>query len=101
MVEGEVRHFSEIELPRNVTTFQFTQWINTTAQLWTGLTDRQSEGAYVWESGRQLSADVAAHWKSDQPSDLNTQNCVYITGRDGKLGDARCSVEKRFVCQIR
>ena len=26
---------------------------------------------------------------------------VYITGRNGKLGDARCSVEKRFACQMR
>ena len=80
---------------------QFTQWITTSATLWIGLTDRQTEGIFAWESGRLLSADVAVHWKSDSPTDLSTQNCVYIAGWNGDLDDTNCSGQKRFVCQIR
>ena len=34
---------------------------------WIGLTDKQAEGTYVWESGQPLSAEVAAHWAYTQP----------------------------------
>ena len=34
---------------------------------WIGLTDRQNEGTFLWESGRKLSSQVAAKWGKTGP----------------------------------
>ena len=47
--------------------FQFVQWINKNTDYWIGLTDRQKEGTFLWESGRKLSSKVAAKWGKTGP----------------------------------
>ena len=80
--------------------FQITQWANTPDYYFVGLTDLDIEGTFVWGSGRQLSADVAAHWKSGQPNNYKgNDHCVNV--RNSEMWDVPCNNTYRFVCQKR
>lgn len=73
--------------------------------VWIGLTDKETEGTFVWESGRQLSAEVAAHWNAGEPNDDNDagdQDCVsmYSQMSDG-MADRQCHNEMAYICQRR
>ena len=83
-----------------VTSFQITQWVNTSSYYFIGLTDLNVEGTFVWGSGRPLSVDVAAHWKSGEPNNHNgNQHCVHVD--DFEMWDVKCHSTYRFVCQKR
>ena len=57
------------------------------------------EGTFIWETGHNLTADVATYWKSGQPNGQEKENCVVVS--KGKMYDARCSLTMRFICQKR
>ena len=61
----------------------------------------KNEGMFVWDSGHQLSEDVAAMWKSGQPNGYKGRDadCVYV--RDGNMGDVPCKNAYESVCQKR
>ena len=68
---------------------------------WIGLTDRQNEGTWVWESGRLLTYRLAPHWKSGQPDNWGRENCVYINIDVMGMVDISCEERKFFICQKR
>ena len=80
--------------------FQITQWITSPEIYFIGLHDLDNEGDFVWESGRQLAAEVAAHWRSGQPDNhLLNDHCVVV--REGEMYDYPCDNYLKFVCQKR
>ena len=86
--------------------FQLTNWVgHMTADYWIGLTDRQIEGTFVWESGRQLSADIAKKWTPNQPDNyLGDQDCAYrghSSYHNKLMDDTSCNGKKEFICQKR
>ena len=82
---------------------------NETFRSWIGLNDRQNEGTWVWESGSQLSAEVAAHWGNSEPNNYQGEDCVVVSTHSGlKMHDSDCSSPNfwtfgtiGFVCQKR
>ena len=70
-------------------------------EYWIGLNDRHSEGTFVWESGRPLSADIAGKWKSGEPDDKWGSDCAKIVSTQNLMYDAMCGKKIGFVCQKR
>ena len=68
---------------------------------WIGLTDRQTEGTFVWESGRLLGYRLATKWATGQPDDLSgIENCVLMSKHYNYLmNDTRCNYMGAFFCQ--
>ena len=79
-------------------------WITDTALAiadepwWIGLSDRGSEGSFVWVDG---SGSTYRNWASGQPNDWFGQDCVNIErGSDrARWGDAECDESKPSVCE--
>ena len=78
--------------------FQITQKVNS-SRYFIGLTDLDNEGTFIWESGRNLTLDVAAYWRSGQPNGKTKENCVGV--KDGEMWDIPCKNAMRFICQKR
>ena len=83
---------------------QVTEWVdakNSNVSYWIGLADRHDEGNFVWESGRQLSPQIAEKWGPGQPNNKDGgQDCAYT--RDNiDMNDGSCTVKRVFVCQKR
>ena len=79
---------------------QITQWINRTSYL-IGLTDLDTEGNFVWDSGSELSADMASHWEPGQPNNWkNKDHCVRVH-KGNMMRDVTCTYKYTFVCQKR
>ena len=70
---------------------------------WIGLTDRQAEGTFVWESGRLLGYRLATKWEPGNPDNWNgTENCVMITkSYNNVMNDVMCDRKSTFFCQKR
>ena len=72
-----------------------------------GLSHRQVEGFWAWESGSQLSAEVETHWslRWGQPDNLGGhENCAMVTKKDDvnpSMHDIPCNLPRGFVCQKR
>ena len=65
---------------------------------WVGMTDREKEDTWVWESGIPLANDVGAHWKKDEPNDAGgNEDCARYS--DGGLNDIPCGGTSQVVCQ--
>ena len=91
--------------------FQVIGWISeikgTQSVTLIGLTDLDTEGKFVWESGRELSDDVAAFWKEGQPNNhYGLEHCTCIV--NGLMMDRICEDPSPkdpephgFVCQRR
>ena len=78
---------------------QLNDWIKGNAEFWIGLSDRKQEGTFVWESGRQLSAEIAAHWGPSQPNNVGgNEDCTVVTEAK-TLYDYPCTRMYAFVCQ--
>ena len=58
-----------------------------------------NEGTFIWESGQNLTLDVAAYWRSGQPNGKKKENCVGV--KDGEMWDIPCKNPMRFICQKR
>ena len=90
---------------------QVIEWISeikgTQSVTLIGLTDLDTEGKFVWESGRELSDDVAAFWKEGQPNNhYGLEHCTCIV--NGLMMDRICEDPSPkdpephgFVCQKR
>ena len=65
---------------------------------WIGLSDKQEEGSFVWESGLQLSATIVAHWNPGMPDNHGGNEHCGVIYQKG-LGDVSCSSNYPFVCQ--
>ena len=77
---------------------QFVAWVKDDA--WIGLSDRKSEGQWVWESGNPFSSEIATHWNEGQPNNRNgREDCALIAVANSGMNDAPCEREKKFVCQ--
>ena len=70
---------------------------------WIGLTDRQTEGTFVWESGRILGYRLATKWAGGQPDNGNgNDHCALIANwANGLMRDAGCNQRRSFFCQKR
>ena len=91
--------------------FQVIGWISeikgTESVTLIGLTDLDTEGKFVWDSGRELSDDVAAFWKEGQPNNhYGLEHCTCIV--NGLMMDRICEDPSPkdpephgFICQKR
>ena len=69
-------------------------------KVWIGLRRDQGD-RFVWNSGRNLSLDVAQKWHPDQPDNANgDEDCV--TMKDKGIRDLSCAGDvDGFICQKR
>ena len=74
-------------------------------QIWIGLTDKQDEGKFVWQSGRPFSlVSKPSAWLRGQPYDFEGgQDCVVVDVSPNELGmnDVECYEVSTFMCQKR
>ena len=68
--------------------------------LWIGLTDKSTEGTFVWETdGEALSY---MNWAHRQPNNWKgAQECAAIIKRDGAWGDMKCGSPHHYLCQAK
>ena len=65
---------------------------------WIGLTDKKQGGTFAWESGHELSLEIAEHWRryADGSSEPNSytgeEDCVLVAG--SKMYDSKCNRNK-------
>ena len=100
--------FSSLFILKYLCFFQITQWLkgsltlNPQPDYHIGLS--RVNGTFVWESGHQLSADVAAHWGGGQPNNVGgNENCGVVSNQSGQeeLWDRDCANKQSFLCQRR
>ena len=77
---------------------QLNNWIKGNDKLWIGLSDKIQEGTFIWESGRQLSAEIAAHWFPGEPNGGVNEDCA-VVHKARTIIDIPCSKKYAFVCQ--
>ena len=69
------------------------------------MTDRQTEGDFVWGSNRQLSSEFNDNWATGQPDNFNNEDCATAAFSAGSprmlLNDLPCGSEQSFICQKR
>ena len=84
---------------------QISIWAGGDGVYWSGLTDRENEGDFVWGSGRQLSGDLSDNWAPGQPDNFNNEDCATAQFSAGSpstlLNDLSCDREQNFICQKR
>lgn len=67
-------------------------------RVWIGVTDRFTEGSYVWDSSREPVSYLP--WEPGQPNNfLIDQDCVEIIDTDPLFNDKPCFAEDAFVCE--
>ena len=65
---------------------QINTWVSIT-DFWIGLTDRDIENTWKWESGAPLASDVASKWSTNQPGFLD--QVIADEGRGGGRANLR------------
>lgn len=68
--------------------------------IFSGLSDRASEGEYYWPDCSMASNFTLSNWDVQQPSDTTgSENCVLLQD-NGKINDRDCSQSFAYVCEI-
>lgn len=65
------------------------------ADVWIGLSDRITEGTYVTVTGAAPAYDG---WSGSPPNNTG-EDCVMISGLDGRWEDKDCPSARAFVCE--
>lgn len=77
--------------------------------IWIGLTDKTTEGTYVWEDGTPLGSDYT-NWDPSRNGTSASHDCVYLNpGKNGLWNEDNCedsffglfAHERPYVCQYR
>jgi len=81
-----------------------SKYLNGTVDYWIGLSDSVNEGTWKWIDGTGLTRFI--NWKSDQPNNMNDQDCGairmgehYNSYFDAEWHDSDCSSSKGFICE--
>lgn len=70
-----------------------------TDTIWIGASDTASEGTFVWDSGEPFELERFAE---GQPNNLfAVQDCVERRASDGLWYDRDCTLERRYVCEVK
>lgn len=67
--------------------------------LWIGLNDLDTEGAFVWVNGKP---PIFTHWGVGEPNDgslFEAEDCTHLRN-DGFWNDENCASEYRGVCEL-
>ncbi|XP_078063769.1 CD209 antigen-like protein A, partial [Mustelus asterias] len=70
--------------------------LDTNRQYLMGLTDRESEGNWIWVDGTPVSL---SRWSSNEPNNVGNEDCSVI--RSSGWNDVSCSREFPFICEKR
>ncbi|XP_052067307.1 C-type mannose receptor 2-like [Mytilus californianus] len=67
--------------------------------LWTGLSNLENNGKYMWSDGTSLDY---THWRPLEPNNLNNnENCVHLYHSNSrKWNDNNCFMSLRFICKL-
>lgn len=67
---------------------------------WIGLSDRTTEGEWVWIDGSPLSYDTG--WAANEPNNAgNGEDCAHSNWQDdGIWNDTRCGTREPYVCEF-
>ncbi|XP_022777811.1 lysyl oxidase homolog 2-like [Stylophora pistillata] len=67
---------------------------------WLGLSDRNTEGTFVWSDGSQFNFH---YWASHQPNNFHDEDCVHTLGvlknHKYRWNDVNCSDCHKFTCK--
>jgi len=56
---------------------------------WIGLTDRRSEGTFIWDSDN--TEVTYSNWYKNEPNNLRNEDCVHIRpSRNSEWNDSKC-----------
>ena len=70
---------------------------------WIGLTDKQVEGKYVWETSFATLAETGySNWDDGQPNNSHgVENCVYYSQYNHfKWTDTDCYDPAKYICEL-
>ncbi|KAI8487848.1 Multivesicular body subunit 12B [Branchiostoma belcheri] len=72
-----------------------------TQHRWFGMTDRISEGQWVFEDGQNLAMTGYSNWNPGEPNNKKRQqHCAGFVLGKSTWDDMKCSNTKGFICQI-
>ena len=90
----QITHWAEAEMPSN-----------SEKAFWIGLSDIETEGQFVWDSGREVFPGLFSKWGPGQPSNKPNKDCAAVIEKGGiypQLTDKLCNnLRHHIVCQKR
>ena len=84
---------------------EFRKIQNSENAFWIGLSDIETEGQFIWDSGREVFPGLFSKWGPGQPSNKTNKDCVAVIEKGGiypQLTDKLCNnLRHHIVCQKR